>query len=680
MRISVVFIFVFINIMPIAASHKKHIYVESIKQIKEKISSSNDIKEKISLIDKLIVEDVSSMNSSYWHKQKISLADSINDRETKLRAISGLTRVYMKKLEEDSLLLCIDAINKDKEINGYTDHYFKAHTYKCFIYVTKRHYTKAMLLAQKLMDESQAQSNAMGIIGYYKINGVVNTVSDNLEEAISTYERAIQFCDDNSVESSAKTQLYMYLMMVTAKNDADQHRDVLTRYSTYLNSERSKNKYDYNYGKADWYEAYYYMKYYISCNMADSAGFFMSKAEDMIRQNPDFNTANFEIQKALYYLITKNFADAHDVADKYLKRAKRNEPSLTLKGRIFYEQGLYEEAFYLYKDVLVELQESENKILEQENIVKREEDELHNIKMNLNKQELRYQKSRAMNIKIILTVVIILFIVIVGLLYKEIKYRIRISESARRLNKEKQELELNKSDLERLLQIASEDNKKKTRFLTIMNHEIRTPLNAIVGFSQIIAAENNCNDQIKQFGEIIQNNSELLLRLVGDVVEQSTAESEALSIDIASHDVIAAANSVLQSIKNLANDDVEVAFSPFQKQFYLDTDIIRVQQVVTNLLGNSLKFTNKGKIDLSIYPDENYIVFAVTDTGCGIPQEKQEKIFGRFEKLNESAFGTGIGLSICKSIADKLGALLYVDSEYNSGARIIFKHPVNITL
>ena len=92
-----------------------------------------------------------------------------------------------------------------------------------------------------------------------------------------------------------------------------------------------------------------------------------------------------------------------------------------------------------------------------------------------------------MNIKIILTVVIILFIVIVGLLYKEIKYRIRISESARRLNKEKQELELNKSDLERLLKIASEDNKKKTRFLTSMKHEKRTTLNSIAGFSTIIA-------------------------------------------------------------------------------------------------------------------------------------------------------------------------------------------------
>ena len=414
--------------------------------------------------------------------------------------------------------------------------------------------------------------------------------------------------------------------------------------------------------------------------MADSAGFFMRKAEDMIRQNPDFNTSNFEIQKALYYLITNNFPDAHNVADKYLKSTNNNEPSLTLKGRVFYAQGLYKEAYYMHKDALIKLRESENIILKQEDIVKREEDELHNIKMNLNKQELRYHRSRAMNIKIILTVVIILFVVIVVLLYKEIKYRIRISESARRLNAEKQELELYKADLERLLLIASEDNKKKTRFLTIMNHEIRTPLNAIVGFSQIVSYENNCDDKIKQFGEIIQNNSELLLKLVGDVVEQSTAETETLSIDIASHDVIAAADSVLQSIKNLVKDDVEVTFTPFQKQLFLDTDILRVQQVMTNLLGNSSKFTNKGKIDLSIYPDENYIVFAVTDTGCGIPPEKQESIFGRFEKLNESAFGTGIGLSICKSIADKLGALLYVDAEYNSGARIIFKHPVNITL
>ena len=230
--------------MSLIAYTKKNTYVESLKQIKEKISSEQDIKEKISLIDKLIVEDVSSMNSSYWYKQKINLADSISDRETKLHAIAGLTRVYMKKLNEDSLLYWIDVINKDRDLNGYTDHYFKAHTYKCFIYVTMRHYTKAMLLAQKLMDESMAQSNVMGIVGCYKINGVVNTVTDNLEDAISTYEKAIQFCDENLIESSAKTQLYMYLMMVTAKNDADQHREVLSRYSAYLNSERKKKDCD----------------------------------------------------------------------------------------------------------------------------------------------------------------------------------------------------------------------------------------------------------------------------------------------------------------------------------------------------------------------------------------------------------------------------------------------------
>ena len=126
---------------------------------------------------------------------------------------------------------------------------------------------------------------------------------------------------------------------------------------------------------------------------------------------------------------------------------------------------------------------------------------------------------------------------------------------------------------------------------------------------------------------------------------------------------------------------MELRFSPESEDFILNTDKLRLQQVLINLVGNATKFTKQGFIELAFTVDKknDLVRFTVTDTGCGIPADKQDAIFERFEKLNEYVQGTGLGLSICRIIAERFGGDVMLDKKYTGGARFIFTHSLNIS-
>ena len=145
------------------------------------------------------------------------------------------------------------------------------------------------------------------------------------------------------------------------------------------------------------------------------------------------------------------------------------------------------------------------------------------------------------------------------------------------------------------------------------------------------------------------------------------------------HDVVSIGRSLinmLQSIKHSSN--ASILFETEVDKLVLHTDENRLRQLLINLLINATKFTKEGNITLSISVDKQgeNALFAVTDTGCGIPLEKQKSVFSRFEKLNENVSGTGLGLSICQSIIHRLGGDIWIDSSYNKGARFVFSHPI----
>lgn len=225
---------------------------------------------------------------------------------------------------------------------------------------------------------------------------------------------------------------------------------------------------------------------------------------------------------------------------------------------------------------------------------------------------------------------------------------------------------------------AEESDRLKSAFLANMSHEIRTPLNAIVGFSNVLISGDCSKEEERTFVEVIQTNSDLLLRLIGDILDISRLETGKLKFTFEQCNVVDLCQKILATTSCSKKTGVEYIFKPIVDSCIIETDVQRLQQVLINLLSNANKFTEKGHIalDLQIDRDKGIVTFSVSDTGCGIPPEKQEKVFERFEKLDEYAQGTGLGLAICRITVGIMGGEIWVDKNYREGARFVFTHPI----
>lgn len=220
---------------------------------------------------------------------------------------------------------------------------------------------------------------------------------------------------------------------------------------------------------------------------------------------------------------------------------------------------------------------------------------------------------------------------------------------------------------------------RKNMFLSNMSHEVRTPLNAIVGFSAVLTDEDESFDDEsrREFSEIIKVNSFQLLKLINDILDFSDFENDNITFNIRTHDAVKLCNEVVETVIASRKLEVEMRFDTDLSVLMLDTDDARLRQVLINLLVNAAKFTEQGSIVLELkMADADTALFSVTDTGCGIPPEKQHLIFERFEKLNDFVQGSGLGLSICQLIVRYMNGKLWVDSGYTRGARFCFTHPL----
>ena len=220
---------------------------------------------------------------------------------------------------------------------------------------------------------------------------------------------------------------------------------------------------------------------------------------------------------------------------------------------------------------------------------------------------------------------------------------------------------------------------RKNMFLSNMSHEVRTPLNAIVGFSAVLTDEDESFDDEsrREFSEIIKVNSFQLLKLINDILDFSDFENDNITFNIRTHDAVKLCNEVVETVMASRKLEVEMRFDTDLSVLMLDTDDARLRQVLINLLVNATKFTEQGSIVLELkMADVDTALFSVTDTGCGIPPEKQHLIFERFEKLNDFVQGSGLGLSICQLIVKYMNGKLWVDSGYTRGARFCFTHPL----
>ena len=226
---------------------------------------------------------------------------------------------------------------------------------------------------------------------------------------------------------------------------------------------------------------------------------------------------------------------------------------------------------------------------------------------------------------------------------------------------------------------AEASDRLKSAFLANMSHEIRTPLNAIVGFSSLLASADNVVEK-ELYNSLISHNNELLLNLINDIIDLSKIEAGYLELHQNWFNLTELLDECVAEYARLLPSGVELLTSYPEHDALVELDKLRIKQILNNFLSNALKNTTRGHVEVFYEIDKHCVRIGVKDTGRGIPQNMLEKIFERFEKVDSFAQGVGLGLSICKSIVDKMNGRIQVYSQLGLGTTFIAELPCHSIL
>lgn len=521
--------------------------------------------------------------------------------------------------------------------------------------ITEGHFSLAIDKANSMYQKAKEMSYPLGTALSLQAIGNTYLNSSTPLAAIESYKEALEIIskvpDANQYAKTILTCIILtklkFRQMTNIEADIQQ-----------LESLSSKDK---NLGDV-FYLNYCQAFYNIQTHHLPEALNYLQQTESINRQcQHSYFFLMIEYLYACYYTESKEYAKALNIFDTILSHTQTagSYKSLLIlqeRAQLLALMGKNEEACQAYES-LNTLKDS----LDATNYI-RQINELHTL-YQIDKNELD-------NLNRQKTILYWSWLTISSIVILIILFIISIKRSNKKLQQSQQELEIARKQEENSI-------RAKSLFLSNMSHEIRTPLNALSGFSSILTEETIDNETRQQCSDIILQNSELLLKLINDVIDLSSLEVGKMTFNYEQCDAVAICRNVIDMVEKIKQTNAEVRFSSTLQSLQLTTDNARLQQLLINLLINATKFTPQGTITLELEKQtEDTALFSVTDTGCGIPKDHQNKIFNRFEKLDENAQGTGLGLSICQLIIEQLGGKIWIDPDYNQGARFLFTHPI----
>lgn len=340
-------------------------------------------------------------------------------------------------------------------------------------------------------------------------------------------------------------------------------------------------------------------------------------------------------------------------------------PILNAKAGLYYKLNDYKNAYLTLKE--------SNKNRMSDKSQKREQQMIEmQTRFDVNKLELEKSKLANKNKQIALTGTFILLLAAIG-------WSIYQRTMVKRLKKMHCALMTAHEEVRKQSMKATESEKMKTAFLNSICHEIRTPLNSIAGFSELIFDESLDTATRQEFRQLIQSNSTALASLMDNMLELSQLVSSELPLPVESTDVYGLCVEEMAKLKEtLSKPNIECIITGDKDGMTAQTNAFYLSRVIGNLLSNSAKFTESGTITLTcnIDKEKGQLVISVTDTGIGIPADKQEWVFERFTKVDDFKPGTGLGLYICRIIIQRLGGQIRIDTGYTSGCKMVVTLPV----
>ena len=409
------------------------------------------------------------------------------------------------------------------------------------------------------------------------------------------------------------------------------------------------------------------------------------KALSLLPDSYEAEHANITVALADVYTNLKDYTGAIQAIKKVEKEARKITILVPIMYRILSEAheglGQFEEALAM-KSAQLDIQDSLSKVNNTETIAKLEtryqlkerqaENEQLKQQSEAQQQELLLTKNIVRQQRIITFGTIIGLIVTTGLLI----YVFRLIQKLRHTNVQ---LKKQSSDLRIARDKAESAAKAKSEFLSVMSHEIRTPMNAVIGMTHLLMDEEPRNDQM-EYLDTLQFSGTNLIALINDILDFSKIEAGKLTLEQADLDLESLVKSITASTAIKGNDkgiEVKYSYDPELADMYIG-DSVRLGQVLTNLMGNAVKFTEEGYVELQVAPvDENKLRFSVKDTGIGIPKDKQKQIFEAFSQAADDTTrkfgGTGLGLSISRRLVELMGGELQIESEPGEGSVFFFE-------
>lgn len=590
------------------------------------------------------------------------------EKQSILQSLVKRQVLYDDSISIDSVIAWSEQLLPTQQSNEDRTTYFLLQLQLANAYTLRGDISLATNRAQLMYEEAKATDYQFGmVVANQAIGDAYNTIANMGDKALESYQDALTELSNISDQHPYRAQLLLKMSNVLQrKGRLEEAEKILEELEKILYQEPDyptdfffcieKTNFAISHG-------------HLSQDYLDEANIWLHKMDSIYQLHPEkFYRFHLDYTTAAYYRAMGNWdkqywKQALDIYSKLQAEYSGNKRSTYYRWTSLEKiylckiQGMAMEACRIYQELYPPIDTlASQSYIRQINTIK--------AKYQVDKAETASNNEYNKIITSILvgTMALVTLFVLLAILLKRQREKVKLST---------QKLATSRINAENAM-------RAKSVFLSNMSHEIRTPLNALSGFSSLLTKEGLDDETRRQCNEVIQQNSELLLKLINDVIDLSSLEFGKLQFCIAQHDAVSICRNVIDTVNKVKQTQAELTFTTELEEMPIETDDSRLQQVLINLLINATKFTPQGSIVLKLEKEtDDTVLFTVTDTGCGIPKDKQANIFQRFEKLNENAQGSGLGLSICQLIIEHIGGQIWIDSEYAEGSRFCFTHPIS---